>query len=243
MQLGAGRIELTDLSLNVSALAGLLPNLSFRLAHARIGRLRVEISYSKLPTESLAFFLDDVVLEIAPCFGKSDGARVPGKAVSDAGHGLPGGHQTNKTRRGNASSGEVNNDLPDRARVGEAGEGLDFLAQWIEQITSKVKIVVKNLAVRVTSTDALEGVSFQPYNGGSNPFLEFRFSSLQWSDETPESSSFLPERSSRLQNAAEDFVRPEGSGKVTAPTIFAHKVSSGALTFSAQQKCSSIALF
>ena len=162
MQLRAGRIELTDLNLNVRALAELRPDLPIRLERAHVGRLRVEISYSKLLTESLAFFLDDIVVQVAPLAGDSDGKCVPDSGSDAAPNHLQvtealGADVTGKGRwsgaGGTASSGTgaTETGLLDEEQPSEGGDRLDFLAQWIEQITSKVKIVVNNLTIRIGS--------------------------------------------------------------------------------------------
>lgn len=242
MQLRAGRVELTDLNINVSALAELLPDLSFRLACAHVGKLRVEISYSNLLTESLALFLDDVVIEIAPPIVESDDARLPGddsdtsasqqeaiglhaidttsKGRHRGGTGVGAGARTTATGGGGGiGGGHKETPLGEEAQAGEAGERLDFVAQWIEQITSKVKVIINNVTVRLTSAAPVEDASF----GETAPFLEVRCSSLKWCDETPEASCFIPETQAR-QSVAAGIDRTEGASKTSGVAMFAHKV-------------------
>lgn len=234
VQLRAGRIELTDLGINVSALADLLPNLSFRLARAHVGRLRVEISYSKLLSESLAVFLDDVLIEIAPPLVDSCLPHTSVGAAADE-HQVTGARDpdvTNNNKRdgaGGAASGESGTEraLPDKTQVGEEGDGLDFLAQWIEQITSKVKVVVNNLTLRVTSANGLEDAGVGAGDRGPKPFLQVRCSSLKWCDETPESSLYMGERPSQPQVGAVGTDRVEEPGKTRGGTALAHKVRYG----------------
>lgn len=236
MQLRAGRIELTDLNINVKALAELRPDLPVRLERAHVGRLRVEISYSKLLTESLAFFLDDIVVQVAPLAGDSDGTCVP-DTVSDAAlnqlqvTGALGIDVAGKGRRseagGTAASGTGAAEtgfLDEEEQPSEGGDRLDFLAQWIEQITSKVKIVVNNLTIRIGSSVRLEDGVPEALSGESKPFLEVRCSSLKWCDETPESASFMAETTSLPQSAAAGIDRPEGVSKAGGGMVFAHKV-------------------
>ncbi|CAM9624911.1 unnamed protein product, partial [Hapterophycus canaliculatus] len=155
VQLGAGRVELTDLNINVTALAELLPpGLTFRLARAHVGRLRVEISYSKLLTESLAIFLDDVLIEIEPSLSTASEARHSGTASDAAARELGSKEESQRKDRVEAAAsgkGRAKSPLDDTEQVGDAVERLDFLAQWIEQVTSKVKVVVSGLTVRIAA--------------------------------------------------------------------------------------------
>lgn len=233
VHLGAGRVELTDLNINVSALAELLPpGLSFRLARAHVGRLRVEIFYSKLLTESLAVFLDDVVVEIEPPLSNLDEMRLTGKDMSAATQDVLDRADVADSCRtadngGSAVAGgkeRKDGSRADQDQVGEAGERLDFLAHWIDQITSKVKVVVKRLTVRIASataqpecTDAGESIS---NDTTSVPCLVLRCSYIRWCDETPEVSSFVAD-----QSAPAGTNRADGAGKGSGAALLVHKVS------------------
>lgn len=232
VHLGAGRVELTDLNINVSALAELLPpGLSFRLARAHVGRLRVEISYSKLLTESLAIFLDDVLLEIEPPLSNMDEAPVTGKSVNAATRDLVEGGGVPDCCRGAENSGpavtgdkeEKDSSRADEDQMGEAGERLDFLAQWIDQITSKAKVVVNRLTARVASAAAqLESADVGERTRGEiagMPCLVFRCSYLRWCDETPEVASFMAD-----QSTPAGIDRAEGPGNGSGGALFVHKV-------------------
>lgn len=236
VQLGAGRVELTDLNINVSSLADLLPpGLSFRVERAHVGRFRIEISYSKLLTESLAVFLDDVHVEISPSLSNSKKANLSGDGMDAPARehlvsGLQGADVTNMVLGADgggavaaaAGKGAKKSPVAGNDQMGEAGERLDFLAQWIEQITSKVKVVVNNLTVRAAPSAAdLESAGFgerSPGDDSTIPCLEFRCSSLRWCDETPEVSSFMAD-----QGPSAGIDRVEGSGTANG-TGFAHKV-------------------
>lgn len=235
MHLGAGRVELTDININVSALAELLPpGLSFRLARAHVGRLRVEISYSKLLTESLAVFLDDVHLEIEPQppLSNLDEVSLKGKDVNAAKRDLLDGADVADgcPRAENAGPAVVedkeakDSSRADKDQIGEAGERLDFLAQWIDQITSKVKVVVNRLTVRIASAAAqLESTDVGERTSGditSTSCLVFRCSYLKWCDETPEVSSFVAD-----QGSPAGIDRADGPGKGGGEALFVHKVS------------------
>ncbi|CBN78544.1 ATG2 Autophagy-related protein homolog [Ectocarpus siliculosus] len=228
VQLGAGRVELTDLKINVVALQELLPpGLSFRLANAHVGTLRIEISYSKLLTESLAIFLDDVQIEVSPPLSEAITASPPGASVdAEAQESGQANAAATKARReglaaGAARPGTDATQSPladqDQFGFGESGERLDFLAKWIEQITSKVKVVVSDLTVRITAeAQAERGHTGQPSSGGgrnSTPCLKLRCSSLKWCDETPEVSSFIAD-----QSASTGVNRAEGPGKLNGGT-------------------------
>lgn len=236
VQLGAGRVELTDLNINVIALAELLPpGLSFRLAHTHVGTLRIEISYSKLLTESLAIFLDDVQIEVTPPLSEAVTASPPGAGVDAEAQESGQANAAVITSRqeglaaGAAGTGTnaTQNPLADQDQFGfgESGERLDFLAKWIEQITSKVKVIVSDLTVRIAAEARAEGgrTGQRSSGGGENrtPCLELRCSSLKWCDETPEVSSFMAD-----QSASTGVNRAEGPGKVNGGTAaVVHKVS------------------
>lgn len=209
MQLRAGRIEFTDININVSALEELLPQLSFQLESAHVGSLRVEISYTKLLTESLAFFLDDVSIVIAPPVVGADevnpaeDADVGDTASEFQAEGISTAVLTDKRNRfvshlescrptvqGGRDPG---GGLPCNAQTGNSGEGLDFLAHWIEQITSKVKIALHNVTVRVESTARHEPGDAGGDDGRGKPFLEVRCRFMKWSDESPETPVLVAE--------------------------------------------------
>lgn len=239
VQLGAGRIELTDISINVSALEKLLPDLSFRLARAHVGRLRVEISYTKLLTESLAFYLDDVLIVVAPAGVSDDGKDHTGTedAARSAQHppeGVPTVIDTSKKHAvvdyhggSRAAESERHDTLqpsPGRAKAGEAGEGLDFLAHWIEQITSKVKVVVDNIIVR-TILPECGNVGMGKDTTTGNPHLQVHCSSITWCDETPESSVLVMGRPLQTRAAIPSVDGYGFSGKPFSSAPIAHKVS------------------
>lgn len=231
VQLRAGRVELTDLTINVSALAELLPDASFRLVRARVGRLRVEISYSKLLTDSLAFYVDDVVIEIAPSReGASDTRpqdkhenivglqRQVGGVESSEERGTTGQDAAGKAALKRSGNGGV---LAEKVQIADAGEGLDFLAQWIEQITSKVKVVVNNLELRVASAAQLEEGACCSHDV---PYMQILCSSLKWCDETPVPLPVMAERPTRVHGAATGAGFTTGPGKVSGSALLAHKV-------------------
>lgn len=198
VHLRSGRIELTDLNINVRALAELFPCLSFRLSRARVGKLRVEISYSKLLTDSLAFFADDIFIEITPPPVSNDGQdntlESEGRSPNEKHTSVVGdGERRDATRARRNPESTAAGPGTERS-TGEEGEGLDLLARWIEQITSKVKIVVQNMTVRIASSVVSQGCPTVGQSSEGNPFLEVGLSSLKWCDETPDSSSFMKER-------------------------------------------------
>lgn len=211
VQLGAGRIELTDISINVSIFEEILPHLSFQLERVHVGKLRVEISYAKLLTESLAFFLDDVSIEIAPSgahvekdnrsVGPTNVQDGPTDISEDNTRRLPKATDTSRQKSSVGRQAVRRTDLSDEddmtstggTHKGEPTEGLDLLAHWIEQITSKVKIVVNNVLVRVSAAEYVNGDVGRD-TVADDSFLEVQCSSIKWCDETPETSVLLAER-------------------------------------------------
>lgn len=227
VQVRAGRVELTDINVNVSALAELLPQLSCRISSARIGKVRVEISYTKLLTESLAFFLDDVHVHIEPPDMEDSDKRPAdrevgistskqqveeGGAIMISTEGLPFNREnTVEPGAGHAEDANLSDGVGDESR-----EGLDFLARWIDQITSKVKVMMHNIKVTVGEASRNDGeIRARNYGEdrarqrGTYPFLEVGCSFLRWCDETPDSPVFVaegPQPSQGLKNW-------DGSGK------------------------------
>lgn len=224
VQLRAGRVELTDINVNVSALAELLPQLSFRITSVRIGRVWVEISYTKLLTESLAFFVEDVVVEIEPRHDNNkERIADPDMEASTAGHQAERPSVARHQKTIHVSAHEVTgtsgpDDAERKSGDTQAGEGLDFLAQWIEQITSKVKVMMQNVKLRLRSGSCNHG-------GAANPFLEVRCSSLKWCDETPESTVPVTEGPLLAHNVigGDAPITPVNS---TNGVLFSQKVSS-----------------
>lgn len=186
----------------------------------------MEISYSKLLTESLAVFLDELLIEISPPTPKANQSMdAAGQDHLVNGQGVGDLADTHKRAEGAEAAaveaGGKESLLADQKdQIGEAGERLDFLAQWIEQITSKVKVVVNRMTVRISSTTGqLENIGSEEYSSGT-PCVEFRCSSLRWCDETPELPSFVAD-----QNASAGIDRAERPGKANGGTaVFAHKV-------------------
>ena len=191
----------------------------------------MEISYSKLLTESLAVFLDDVLVEISPPVSNLNETHLKGVGVDATGqaplvNGQGEGDVVDVSQRAEgaaaalAGAKEKESSFADQQdQMGEAGERLDFLAQWIEQITSKVKVVVNKMTVGIASaTSPLEN-SDSKERSSVMPYVELRCSSLRWCDETPEVSSFVADR-----NASAGIDPAERSGKANGARLVAHKV-------------------
>lgn len=182
----------------------------------------MEISYSKLLTESLAVFLDEVLIEISPPSPSlNQGMDATGQGMVN-GEGKGDVVDTSKRAEGAeamavGARGKDSLLADHKDQIGEAGERLDFLAQWIEQITSKVKVVINRMTVRIASTTDQMGNSGSEERSSGTPCMEFRCSSLRWCDETPELSSFVAD-----QNASAGIDRAERSGN--GGTVSAHKV-------------------
>ncbi|CAM9802399.1 unnamed protein product, partial [Sphacelaria rigidula] len=235
VQLGSGRIELTDISINARALEEILPHLSFRLARVHVGKLRVEISYAKLLTESLAFFLDDVSIDIAPHPTSNDkgptdvedAVGVPDQITE----GRPKTVDTSKRRSSvdnqaarhtSVSGGDITDSVSSSGTpTGDVAEGLDFLAQWIEQITSKVKVVVSGVTVRV-SAEVQVNNDVERGSLANDSFLQIQCSSLKWCDETPETSALLTEGPRQPHSVVSGGGRTKSGQHVGGP-LLAHK--------------------
>lgn len=214
----------------------------------------MEISYAKLLTESLAFFLDDVSIDIAPHPTSNDkgptdvedAVGVPDQITE----GRPKTVDTSKRRSSvdnqaarhtSVSGGDITDSVSSSGTpTGDVAEGLDFLAQWIEQITSKVKVVVSGVTVRV-SAEVQVNNDVERGSLANDSFLQIQCSSLKWCDETPETSALLTEGPRQPHSVVSGGGRTKSGQHVGGP-LLAHKVRSVAFDETESAQCSTIFL-
>jgi autophagy-related protein 2 len=125
----SGTIELNDLDLNPEAICGSLPAIPCKMVRGSIGTAKVTVCYQQILEESVAIELRDVELVFHP-FEARVQADAPSKSTAES---------PAEDESANAATTE-----PDA----NCKEGLDFLASWIDQISSKIRLSVVNMSIR-----------------------------------------------------------------------------------------------
>lgn len=167
VHLRSGRLELCDLLLNADVLNAELceaQGLPFKVKKGYLGSVRVAISYASIMSESCLVEIDDIEIILVPLD--------------------PDEVQTRQSFTGNP---EERQDKPEQKAelktippepVDEISqEGLDFVASWIEQVTSKIKVTLSNICLRLETGEQ--------HNGRDVALL----CKLQWAQFTDESAS------------------------------------------------------
>ncbi|KDO28461.1 hypothetical protein SPRG_20167 [Saprolegnia parasitica CBS 223.65] len=125
VHLGQGTLHLVELELNTTAINALLVGLPFQIKRGFLGSVRVQVSYTNLANESCMVEIDDVDIVLEPTSGAAPAPMTPPATPP-------------------ASSAPLTNDY-EADEVSQ--EGLDFVATWIERVTSKIKITLANVCV------------------------------------------------------------------------------------------------
>ena len=162
VHLRAGQIELYDLALDAAVINAYLEDMPFQVQSGYVGSVKVVISYANLMKESLVVEIDSVDLVMIPTTCSSSTASSDQKSPSSSST-TADAAEMNVSRQP-ASSHESTDEM--------SREGLDFVAHWIEQISSKVKVVISNLNVRFEDSQ-------------SPCALVIQLNWLQFYDETP----------------------------------------------------------
>uniref|UniRef100_A0AAV1UYY7 Autophagy-related protein 2 n=1 Tax=Peronospora matthiolae TaxID=2874970 RepID=A0AAV1UYY7_9STRA len=169
VHLRSGRLELCDLLLNADVLNAELceaQGLPFRVEKGYMGSVRVAISYANIINESCLVEIDDVEIVLVPL----NKAEAKPTGTSDAG-------QTEAGEQEQEDSGEAKRDTTHEEVDEISREGLDFVASWIEQVTSKIKVTLSNVCLRLETGEQ--------HNGRDVALL----CRLQWAQFTDESAS------------------------------------------------------
>jgi len=176
VHLGKGRMELKRFQLRASSLNSFINDCPLKVGSAFVGKLCVEIAYNNIFEDSCSFFFEDIRIELIPTTEaplSEDSPQAPQAT-------LP---QNNV----NVLKSEQAFDAANQT------ENLTFLADWVAQITSKMKVSVKDLNVTIKQpSEALSQL----------PALNIRFSSARFIDETqahiPQLASSTTRRSKSL---------------------------------------------
>ncbi|TYZ62295.1 hypothetical protein PybrP1_009742 [[Pythium] brassicae (nom. inval.)] len=168
VRLRAGRLELCDLQLNAAVLNAELcaaHGLPFRVKHGYVGAVRVAIAYATIMSESCLVEVDDIELVLVPLAGGDDDETDNTDTVHTGASGqaaAPAHHHNGSGSGSGSGSGADATRTTRSTRPSEpvdevSQEGLDFVAAWIEQVTSKIKVTLSNVCVRLETGEQHKG--------------------------------------------------------------------------------------
>jgi len=152
-----GCVQLTDLEINVDPLNGFLASQPLQLHKGRIGKVEVTVCYEKLLTEGLRIVLEDVELVLVrrkPEKGDEKGRNIG--RVAEVRRKTKREEEKEKMEMVEVKAKEAAN----RRRSSSSSRGSEdasIIAEWIEQITTQLRVEVKGLKVRL-----VEGTSLSP---------------------------------------------------------------------------------
>lgn len=155
VHLRAGRMELCDLLLNADVLNAELcepAGLPFRVKKGYLGSVRVAISYANIMSESCLVEIDDIEVVLVPVekYEREEMERMEREAAA------AGGSAARASMAPSASASDAG--AKDAEPVDEVSqEGLDFVASWIEQVTSKIKVTLSNICLRLETGEQYNG--------------------------------------------------------------------------------------
>ncbi|RHY40984.1 hypothetical protein DYB34_007991 [Aphanomyces astaci] len=139
VHLRQGTLHLVELELNAAAINELLATsgVPFQMKRGFVGSVKVTVSYSNLLNESCLVAIDDIDIVLEPVSSTPPPpASTPPTSTPPTSNPQPTAHHTSSTT-GNY----------DYETDAVAQEGLDFVATWIERVTSKIKVTVANLCI------------------------------------------------------------------------------------------------
>ncbi|CAK4947130.1 unnamed protein product [Aphanomyces euteiches] len=140
VHLRQGTLHLVELELHADAINEMLAasGLPFQMKRGFLGSVKVTVSYTNLLHESCLVAIEDVdlVLEPTTTIPSSSSGPVPSKASPQSTSAPSQPTSTTPT----AATNEYEVDAVSQ-------EGLDFVATWIERVTSKIKVTVSNLCI------------------------------------------------------------------------------------------------
>ncbi|TDH72743.1 hypothetical protein CCR75_007779 [Bremia lactucae] len=149
VHLRSGRLELCDLLLNAEVLNAELceaQRLPFKVKKGYLGSVRVAISYADIMSESCLIEIDDIEIILVPLEKHETFSRF-NKATDE---------KNKKTQPLNHP--HENERYESREPIDKISEeSLDFVASWIEQVTSKIKVTVSNICVRLETGEQHKG--------------------------------------------------------------------------------------
>ncbi|CAH0519484.1 unnamed protein product [Peronospora belbahrii] len=175
VHLRSGRLELCDLLLNADVLNTELceaQGLPFKVKKGYLGSVRVSISYASIMSESCLVEIDDIEIILVP-LDKHETQEIRRNDLA-----LNAALQQNQEDSGRQERKPMMTEVVDEV----SQEGLDFVASWIEQVTSKIKVTLSNICLRLETGEM--------HNGRDVALL----CKLQW-------AQFMDESTSEVQNS------------------------------------------
>ncbi|ETP23387.1 hypothetical protein F441_03478 [Phytophthora nicotianae CJ01A1] len=165
VHLRSGRLELCDLLLNAEVLNAELceaQGLPFKVKKGYLGSVRVAISYANIMSESCLVEIDDIEIILVPL--EKDEAQTRQSCTEP---------EEKEQKEENEEKKPMTPEPVDEI----SQEGLDFVASWIEQVTSKIKVTLSNICLRLETGEQ--------HNGRDVALL----CKLQWAQFTDESAA------------------------------------------------------
>ena len=195
VHLRSGTLELCDLALNIEALNEHLQHLPFIVQSGYLGSVKANISYTNLMNESCRIKIEDVVLIMIPRKTKNTSS-------------------TRSSDQHESSSGDIEEFIPQDSTT---QEGLEFVSEWIEQITSKIRVTFSNICIKFTEESTSKHNSLPPFTFLGQPSkvtLAFNLKWLEFCDETPVPAAFQA-----TQHMASDGSTPTPSSCATQKSV------------------------
>ncbi|RMX69069.1 hypothetical protein DD238_001919 [Peronospora effusa] len=149
VHLRSGRLELCDLLLNADVLNVELceaQKLPFKVKKGYLGSVRVAISYANIMSESCLVEIDDIEIVLVPL--DKDEMQQFRRSETTA---------KDEAQEEQKDSGQKKKSMMHEPVDEISQEGLDFVASWIEQVTSKIKVTLSNICLRLETGETHNG--------------------------------------------------------------------------------------
>lgn len=216
VHLRSGKIELCDLLLNADVLNAELCEahaLPFRVKKGYVGSVRVSISYANIMSESCLVEVDDIEIVLVPLTASDDdnddaeSERLRSRRPGSAGKTTATANSSTATSTASAAPAPAKPARTTEPVDEVSQEGLDFVASWIEQVTSKIKVTLSNVCLRLETGEQ--------HNGRDVALL----CRLAWAQFTDESASEVESVYGRSSGTDQSF-SATGMQSMAASAVF-----------------------
>lgn len=149
VHLRSGRLELCDLLLDANVLNAELCEaygLPFQVKKGYLGSVRVAISYANIMSESCLVEIDDIEIILVPLGKVGESTQQKCTPLEE-----------NQEKRQKKQHSEKDYQGKAEPLDEYSQEGLDFVASWIEQVTSKIKVTLSNICLRLETGEQHKG--------------------------------------------------------------------------------------
>lgn len=162
VHLRSGKIELCDLLLNAEVLNAELceaHGLPFRVKKGYLGSVRVSISYANIMSESCLVEIDDIEIVLVPLTAdQNDDCDDDVHLRARSGRAAAGQKGDRSADSASPTQAQKKQQVKENEHADEVSqEGLDFVASWIEQVTSKIKVTLSNVCLRLETGEQHKG--------------------------------------------------------------------------------------